>query len=435
MLDHIPSGYHAENADEAFKITLDAIMKSGTELVAGKSQSTGSEKASRELINFSIVMKNSRERVLWTEHRRLNLPAAVARFVWMMAGSDRLADIAFYEPKVRAFTDDEVSVPGSNYGQRMLQARPGLNQLTGTISRLREDVASRRAAISIFHPEDAVRDSRDIPCTFGLFYHVRNGALHATTIMRSNNASVLLPYNLFEFSLLAEVVAKEVGVDLGPLTHFAGSMHVYEYAYDLARKLANHGSVAAQAPVPEMPSLPSPLSEIQQLVILEAELRHGSAALGISNIQDWICKGEDNLSPYWRQYFFLLLAHVAIQNGDAPCYSELYAVLEEPWRSLVSANQADGTTREEEFQLELPPRIDSGKVIPIVQTRAHKVLRGRIAEWEDVNTEAEPLVWREFVYLEEQYASKLAARDGEDLTVEELTAAIEEMRSGNKYSN
>ena len=175
----------AEDADAGFAETLRAVLASGMEGTAGASLSVGSGKQSKEILNFTCVLTQPRSRLPHNPARKLNLPAAIARFVWMMAGSDRLADIAFYEPKVSFFSDDGIAVPGSSYGQRILRSRPGLNQLESAIARLKQDPSSRRAAISIYHPEDAVRESRDIPCAFGLFFHVREGVLIATTLMRS----------------------------------------------------------------------------------------------------------------------------------------------------------------------------------------------------------------------------------------------------------
>ena len=78
------------------------------------------------------------------------------------------------------------------------------------------------------NPEDVARESNDIPCTFGLSFMIRDASLHVTTIMRSNNAWRLLPYNIFEFSLLAEVVADRIGIDFGTYTHHCLSLHLYE---------------------------------------------------------------------------------------------------------------------------------------------------------------------------------------------------------------
>jgi hypothetical protein len=249
----------------------------------------------------------------------------------MMAGSDRLADIAFYEPRVHSFSDDGISVPGSSYGQRILRARPGLNQLESAIKRLKQDPATRRSAIAIYHPEDAVRESHDIPCAFGIFYRVLEGQLIATTLMRSNNAFVLMPYNIFEFSLLAEAVAIETNIPLGGLVHSAISMHVYQDNYDAAQSvISSYDSNPLQGmdtACPPIPLASSPLESIRKLVILEADLRHASAGLSGDNIEEMIDQGNAELNSYWRQLYFLLLLHVAKRNRSQPALSALEAVI------------------------------------------------------------------------------------------------------------
>ena len=87
---------------------------------------------------------------------------------------------------------------------------------------------------TVYQPEDVARKSNDIPCTFGLSFMIREDRLHVTTIMRSNNAWQLLPYNIFEFSLLAEVVADRIGIDFGTYTHHSLSLHLYEKDYQYA---------------------------------------------------------------------------------------------------------------------------------------------------------------------------------------------------------
>ena len=323
------------------------------------------------------------------------------------------------------------SSPGSNYGQRLLQPRPGLNQLQAVIERLRSDPSSRRAAMSIYHPEDAVRHSRDIPCAFGVLYHVRANMLHATTIMRSNNAFVLLPYNIFEFSLLAEIVSAELKVSLGSLTHYAGSMHVYENDMKSSIEVIEHSSnvdVARPKTMPEMPRNGA-VEQVRELVRLEAELRHGSAGIGSENIEEWIDKGVNRLESYWRQMYFLLLLHVARQNQSTGALDSLQSSIESPWKDYLPKDSfvvdEEGTPQKELFQLELSGPTPSN-VIPLHKTNAHLALRRCAEEWEGEYGEKIP--WQAFVELEEHYTSKIAARgDQGDIPREEFASVIEKI--------
>ena len=203
------------------------------------SSSVGSKKLTREFMNYTFTIDSPRNRLPSPSAipGAFSLLTAAARFVWMMAGSDRLDSISHYSDRVKRFSDDEFVVPGSSYGARLFYARPGLDQITNVVETLKKDPSSRRAMATIFQPEDtARRESSDIPCTYGLSFLVREEQLHATTIMRSNNAWLLLPYNIFEFTLLAEIVACRVGVPLGSYTHHCISLHLYEDDFGAAEE-------------------------------------------------------------------------------------------------------------------------------------------------------------------------------------------------------
>jgi thymidylate synthase len=337
--DAIPT---VETVDEAFALTLRNVLAHGDDLLMGKSKSVGSERRSKELLNYVIKIKSPRDRAISNACRSVSLPLMIARFTWMMAGSDRLADIAFYEDRVRYFSDDGISVPGSNFGQRILRPRPGINQLASAIDLLRGDQRTRRAAISIYQPEDCGRNSVDIPCAFGLFYQVRRDHLTSTTVMRSNNAYGLLPYNLFEFSMLAEVIACEIGIPLGPLTHIAASMHIYESDYERAEEVVNEHPAGRQHPptlMPEMPANPPPLAQIKELVTLESLLRHESAGVGAENIEHWIARGTENLQEYWAQFYLILLWYVLKKRSqDSSAASAVEKSLTPAWADYLRSS-------------------------------------------------------------------------------------------------
>jgi len=306
------------NSDEAFALTLRTLLADGHG-VETRRASDSKPKKSREILNFQIAVSEPRDRILINPERSLNVVGAVARFVWMLAGSDRLEDIAYYEPKVRHYTDDKISVPGSCYGRRLFQSSPGLNQLDGVVENLQSEEGSRRAATVIWSAADAIRgNSKDIPCAFGAFYHIRGGQLIATTMMRSNNAFILLPYNLFEFGLLAEMVASKVGVDLGQLVHFAVSMHLFAEFDEAAAKAVRGYEDIKGGPrtlMQPMPRSHDPFEQGRELVRLEAALRHDHNALRNGDLKVLSRRAEDRLSPYWLDFYNVLLAHSLATAG------------------------------------------------------------------------------------------------------------------------
>jgi hypothetical protein len=324
------------DVDSAFTTTLRDILSQRGEITQPKSLSVGSEKKFKEILNCNVVVTGPRQRLVMNPKHPLKLPGAVARFVWMMAANNRLKDIEFYWGKaVTPFSDDGIIVPGSSYGERMLHPRPGLNQVEGVISRLKEDPTTRRAAISIYQAEDAVRDSKDIPCAFGLFYHIRDGSLHSSVVMRSNNAFRLLPYNLFEFSLLGEVVAAELRLPLGVLSYTAMSMHVFADNYDQALEIVEDASPRSELRIPPIPFDPSPVEQVKELVRLEAEARHAAAGFSDDNFDEWLDRADEKLNAYWKQLFYLLLLHMAERKGLQSAIERLNVAIESPWHDYL----------------------------------------------------------------------------------------------------
>ncbi len=253
----------------------------------------------------------------------------------MMTANNRLADIAFYERRVERFSDDGLTVPGSSYGMRLRQPQPGLDQVDNVIKTLTSDNNTRRAAITVYHPVDAGRESKDVPCAFGMFFHCREGKLHATVMMRSNNALALLPLNIVEFSMLVEIVAVEAGLELGEITWFVGSMHLFEDDITKAKRILDVPLV----PVAAMPPMPRekdhrPLAQLTKLGILEAKMRHESKAIDHRSVDEWIDRFCGDLSPYWAQMGLLLLSNVA-KNRNTDALRQVKDRLEEPYRSLA----------------------------------------------------------------------------------------------------
>jgi len=305
----------AQSTDEALVGTLRALTESGDEVGAGKGRGP-----SREILDFTVELSNLRDRIPSNPAASFDLTVAAARFVWMVSGDDRLADISFYEDAVTRFSDNQISVPGSNYGTRLFQPRPGLNQIEGVIGRLHEDPDTRRAAAVVWAPEDALRQgpehqrSKDIPCAFGLMFHIRDGVLRTQLKMRSNNAFQLLPVNLFEFGLLAELVAAETGTQLGAFASNAASMHVYEAEGHRWRAAAafDPGSVE-RTPMRPIPTVAA-LDQAYELARKEARLRHELHLVAREEPAELGARA-DGLNDWWADLYHLLLSHALVKVG------------------------------------------------------------------------------------------------------------------------
>ena len=326
---------NTDTYDGVYCTLLKDILDDGQRVTAGKSLSVGSNQTTSEILNYSFSLPNPRDRLLFHPKRRLNLTAAIGRFTWMMSGSNLLSGIEFYDSKARDFSDDGLTVPGSSDGARLLKPQPGFNQIDNVIKLLKSEASTRRAAVTIYRAEDVGRQSRDIPCTMGLVFNIRGGGLHATTLMRSNNAVRVLPYDVFLFSLLSELVASAVGVPFSSYHHFAVSMHIYENDVFLAREIlvqpALQRTIMAAMP-------PGSMEEVEKLVRFEGEVR--TTTLNEYKVKQFSERIAQGFSRYWQEFARILLLHAVRKSSLANSKKEtmqadLCDALEEPWRSFV----------------------------------------------------------------------------------------------------
>jgi thymidylate synthase len=222
-----------------------------------------------------------------------------------MSGDTKLDFIDYYIPRrFQAESDDQVTVR-SGYGERLCWL-DGVNQLETVIALLKERPTSRRAVIQLFRAADLEKNYASIPCTCTLQFLARDGLLHMFVSMRSNDAYVGLPHDVFAFTMLQELVARSVGLEVGEYKHFAGSLHLYEADVHSAMSYVQEGWQATVV-MPTMP-LGDPWRSLHHLQQLEAAIRLDQPA----DLES-AC-----LEEYWKDLARLLLAFKASKQSDAP---------------------------------------------------------------------------------------------------------------------
>ena len=132
---------------------------------------------------------------------------------------------------------DDGKTANSAYGY-ILQEKHGFNQIEKIIELLNTDPYSRRAVMNINVPNEHVIETKDEPCTVCLDYQIRNGKLHCTCVMRSNDVNFGLRNDLGYFITLQKYIAMRLGVPVGSYTHFAMSIHFYDKDVSFIKDIA-----------------------------------------------------------------------------------------------------------------------------------------------------------------------------------------------------
>lgn len=191
----------------------------------------------REVLGVSLHLIEPRARLLCAPPARILNPAyAAAETVWILSGSDA-PWIFDYNSRLRQYADDGV-LRGA-YGPRLRNWAGKVDQLHRVVDVLKADRDSRRAVIQLYDPSRDAHGHKDVPCTLGFRFHLRDGRLHMSTTMRSQDVWTGMPYDVFTFTVLHELVAGWLGVEPGVYHHHVDSLHIYECDMDKADALSD----------------------------------------------------------------------------------------------------------------------------------------------------------------------------------------------------
>lgn len=251
----------------------------------------GSRGQTRELLAVTLRITKPRARISRSENRGKPF-SALGELLWYLSGSDTLA---FIEPYVSEYRKDSVDgVIQGAYGPRLLCMRGHIDQLNSVVTLLREKPGSRRAVIQLFNAEDIATRHKEIPCTTTLQFHIRDRRLHLSVTLRSNDAYWGLPHDVFCFTMLQEMMARRLGVELGEYYQHVGSMHVYERHYNGMRAYIAEGVQQTS----EMPAMPEgdAFEMVGLMLTVEAQLRSGVT----------VEAGHVTADPYWADIVRLL---------------------------------------------------------------------------------------------------------------------------------
>lgn len=181
-----------------------------------------------ERVGVQYRISDATQRLVFIPARRLNIVFNYAEALWYLSGSDDLEAIAYYAPSMRRYSMNAATLTGTAYGRAIFDGRNGYSQWRTLVEQLRDDPDSKRAVLQIFTADElTVSDNIDVSCTLGLQFLIRDDVLHAVSFMRANDAYRGMTSDVFSFTFLQEVLARELGVRMGDYVHMVGSLHVY----------------------------------------------------------------------------------------------------------------------------------------------------------------------------------------------------------------
>lgn len=311
--------FQTQQLNNDFQACLHLLMEHGL-----TSNPRGSE--TKELLNFNITLQNARDRIIRFSSRKTNTQYLLGELIWYLSGSNSLDGILPYSKFWSNITNSgdfdgyEENTVNSNYGNRLFghNMLPGLteysgpvpvesiNQWTDTIEMLSKDKDSRQAILNIHLPSDRHAGNKDVACTLTLQFLIREDKLHMITTMRSNDIIRGFTNDIFQFTMLQEIMMLELkeyypDLELGYNFHNAGSMHIYSMHYAMADNIINE-KPCKEISMPKMDVFNSTIKNA--LISCEKEWRDGGMKLDIdvNKLSDW-----NDLSEYWQDLFCAMM--------------------------------------------------------------------------------------------------------------------------------
>jgi len=287
--------------DDLLRGVLSKLFKSNNRIRPTKGSAT-------ELTGVLLKITKPRARLSHSEIKG-TLFSCLGELLWYLARTNDLGFISYYLKHYKKFSDDGKTVYGG-YGPRLFNMK-GNDQIANVIARLRKKPYSRQAVIQLFDASDIVVEHKDVPCTCTLQFMIRNHRLHMFSYMRSNDAFIGLPHDVFAFTMLQEIIARTLGVELGTYNHAVGSLHLYRKDRNVAQQYLKEGWQPT-TPMPPMPA-GNPWSSIRKVVTAERAIRRGR------NID----VGKLRLASYWRDLVFLLQIYSHFKKRETDQISRL----------------------------------------------------------------------------------------------------------------
>lgn len=183
-----------------------------------------------EILNYQYTLAPF-DRFAAFPSRKLSMQYIKQELKWYLRGDPHDLSICQHAKIWEQCVTD--GVLHSNYGYYLFRQK-GLEYV---IDLLRKDPESRRAVVPILGHQHLFIANKDVPCTVSLGFRIREDRLCCTVHMRSQDAVYGMGNDVPFFSVVQEMVAVRLGLELGTLTVFVESFHAYERHWALLRDL------------------------------------------------------------------------------------------------------------------------------------------------------------------------------------------------------
>lgn len=222
---------------------VDAILTEGHE-VSPRGMRT------KELTGVTFTVNDVDTMLVAGVGRNLKYEIGAAESVGLVGGLSDAQMLVNSAKNFAMFVEDD-RLQGA-YGPRVHR------QWLDVLKRLHDDPDTRQAVLALWRPGELVAPTKDLPCTLAIGFTIRDGAVDAHAVMRSNDIFWGTPYDVWMFTSAQRAVAAALGLHVGRYTHTAFSLHAYiDRDSDALSKLHRYDGTLTPPPLLDWNLFPS----------------------------------------------------------------------------------------------------------------------------------------------------------------------------------
>ena len=169
--------------------------------------------------------------------KKMYFNSMLRELLWYLSGEDHIRNLRNHTKIWDAWADEDGNLDTAYgyYWRRFPSATKApdgewrvreVDQIQNVIDTLRTNPNSRRMVVTAWEPGNAF-GSKLPPCHYTFTFNVQQGRLCCHLNQRSGDIALGIPFNLACYAALTQMIAQEVGLEVGFFSHFIIDAHIY----------------------------------------------------------------------------------------------------------------------------------------------------------------------------------------------------------------
>ena len=169
--------------------------------------------------------------------KKMHWNSLLREVLWYLSGENHIKNLRQYTKIWDAWADEDGNLETAYgyYWRHFPSAQKNKNgewevrevdQIKYVIDEIRKNPNSRRLVVSAWEPGNATT-SKLPPCHYSFVFNVNSGKLNCHLTQRSGDLALGIPFNLAAYSLLTQVIAQQVDLEIGEFAHTIVDAHIY----------------------------------------------------------------------------------------------------------------------------------------------------------------------------------------------------------------